>query len=86
MDNPQYGVCIAGNQASLGDWDAKKTKLQHINDSVRAIDVKIQLPVQFKFTRGSWETELFPENATGGINPRINNKSKKAYRYKITDS
>ena len=85
VDNPKYEVYICGNQASLGNWDAKKIKMTHVNDSVRAIDVKVQLPAQFKFTRGSWETEGFPANALGGINLRVDNKSKKAYVYKVSD-
>lgn len=84
VNNPEYEVYITGNQASLGDWDVKKIKLQHINDSVRTIDVKVQLPAQFKFTRGNWESEGFPDNAIGGINLRIDNKSKKTYTYKVS--
>lgn len=85
VNNPKYEVYIAGNQASLGDWDVGKIKLEHVNDSIRAIDVMVQLPAQFKFTRGSWETEGFPDNAIGGINLRIGNKSKKTYTYRISN-
>lgn len=85
VNNPKYEVYITGNQASLGDWDVGKIKLEHVNDSIRAIDVMVQLPAQFKFTRGSWETEGFPDNAIGGINLRIGNKSKKTYTYRISN-
>lgn len=84
VDNPTDEVYISGNQSSLGNWDAGKVRLSHVNDSVRAIDVKVQLPAQFKFTRGTWESEAFPENAIGGINLRIDNKSKTTYRYSIS--
>lgn len=85
VDNPEHEVYITGNQASLGNWDVKKVKLKHVNDSVRAIDVKVQLPAQFKFTLGSWESEGLPANAIGGINLRIDNKSKDTYIYRISD-
>ena len=84
VNNPKCEVYIAGNQASLGNWDAGKVKLKHVNDSVRAIDVKVQLPAQFKFTRGNWQSEAFLANASSGINLRIDNKSRTTYIYKVS--
>ncbi|MDZ7344281.1 MAG: alpha/beta hydrolase-fold protein, partial [candidate division KSB1 bacterium] len=65
-------VFIAGNQAVLGDWDPGKIALQKQNDSLWTISRKFPkgLLVEFKITRGSWQTEaiyqvgVVPTNTT----------------------
>ena len=37
-----------------------------VNDSIAAIDLRLHLPAQFKFTRGSWEREAIISNADTG--------------------
>jgi predicted alpha/beta superfamily hydrolase len=51
-------VFIAGNIPSLGPWDPGKVKLGNIGDRTYAITLILPpgLDLQYKFTRGSWET------------------------------
>ncbi|MDQ0477094.1 alpha/beta hydrolase-fold protein [Chryseobacterium sp. MDT2-18] len=51
-------VYITGNQPNLGDWNPNKNEMKKISELEREIVLKIQSPAQFKFTKGSWETEL----------------------------
>lgn len=52
-------ILIAGNQPAFGDWDPGKIMLQKQNDSLWAMTQKFPkgLFVEFKITRGSWDTE-----------------------------
>ncbi|MEZ4788369.1 MAG: alpha/beta hydrolase-fold protein [Flavobacterium haoranii] len=51
-------IYISGNQSNLGDWNPDKVKMKKISDFEREIVLTVQSPAQFKFTKGSWETEL----------------------------
>ena len=51
-------VYITGNQSSLGDWNPNKIEMKKTSDYERSIVLKVQSPAQFKFTKGSWDTEL----------------------------
>ncbi len=59
-------IYITGNQDALGNWEAKGVKMPLVSDSVASIDLRLHLPAQFKFTRGSWEREAIIENADVG--------------------
>ena len=59
-------IYITGNQDALGNWEAKGVKMPLANDSTASIDLRLHLPAQFKFTRGSWEREAIIENADVG--------------------
>ena len=59
-------IYITGNQDALGNWEAKGIKMPLVNDSVASIDLRLHLPAQFKFTRGSWEREAIISNADTG--------------------
>ncbi len=59
-------IYITGNQDALGNWEAKGIKMDLVNDSIAAIDLRLHLPAQFKFTRGSWEREAIIKNADAG--------------------
>ena len=78
-------VYITGNQASLGMWNPGLIKLQHVNDSVRAIDVDLHLPALFKFTLGTWKYDAVFGNSLYGGNLEINNTERQTYRYILTD-
>ena len=67
VDSPEYEVYISGNLALLGNWDTKEIGLKHVNDSVRAIDVMIQLAFRFNFTSVNLESEAFPQDALCGM-------------------
>jgi hypothetical protein len=51
-------IYITGNQESLGNWDPQKVEMKKVTLWEREIVLKLQSPAQFKFTKGSWETEL----------------------------
>ena len=59
-------IYITGNQDALANWDAKGVKMKLTSDSVASIDLRLHLPAQFKFTRGSWEREAIISNADAG--------------------
>lgn len=48
---------IAGNQYSLGDWDPGKVKLKKVSDLEREITLSVQFPIEFRITRGSWDSK-----------------------------
>jgi len=58
------GVFIAGNDPLLGNWDARKIRLERINDSVwaRSFPFPMGRRLEYKFTAGSWFTEAADSN------------------------
>ena len=78
-------VYITGNQPALGMWNPGLIKLEHVNDSVRSIDVDLHLPALFKFTLGSWKYDAVFANSLYGGNLEINNTDRQTYRYILTD-
>ncbi|MDZ7314131.1 MAG: alpha/beta hydrolase-fold protein [candidate division KSB1 bacterium] len=52
-------VYIAGNNATLGNWDPGRVELQRKSDSLRSLTCQFSkgLFVEFKITRGSWNTQ-----------------------------
>ena len=59
-------IYITGNQNALANWEAKGVKMTLTSDSIASIDLRLHLPAQFKFTRGSWEREAIISNADTG--------------------
>lgn len=53
---------IVGNQENLGNWQADKVKLNKISDYEREILLNLNFPAEFKFTRGSWDSEGYINN------------------------
>ena len=51
-------IYITGNQPNLGDWNPNNIEMKKASDYERSIVLKVQSPAQFKFTKGSWDTEL----------------------------
>ena len=74
-------IYITGNQSNLGDWNPNKIEMKKISESEREIVLKIQSPAQFKFTKGSWDTELrvFSTYKNVIIKPEL----KKEYEFEI---
>ncbi len=73
-------VFITGNQDALANWNPQGVKMTKVNDNTYAIDLNVQLPVEFKFTQGSWENQIVPENAYP-MNLRINTPDKAVKHY-----
>jgi len=76
-------VYITGNQAELGNWEAKGIKMTHVNDTTCTIDLQLHLPAYFKFTRGDWDHEAFLENSWPGRNIIIQKPEPKARIYRL---
>jgi predicted alpha/beta superfamily hydrolase len=64
VPNKTDEVYIVGNQESLGNWEASAVKMDKISDFERTIQLKVNYPIEFKFTKGSWETEGFTDQTT----------------------
>ena len=74
-------VYITGNQQNLADWNPKGVKMMDLNDTTRVIDLDLQLPAEFKFTKGSWEDVFFITNGEPG-NLRISSPEKAVKHYR----
>lgn len=48
---------IAGNQDGLGNWDPAKVQLKKTSDFEREITLSVQFPLEFRITRGSWDSK-----------------------------
>ena len=59
-------VFITGNQDGITNWDAGGIKMDKIDENKYAVDLNVRLPVEFKFTQGSWDCQIIPSNAYPG--------------------
>ena len=59
-------VFITGNQDVITGWDPNGIRMNRTGDGPYAIDLNVQLPVEFKFTQGSWDTQIDPDNVYSG--------------------
>jgi|TARA_B110000240_G_C13439752_1_gene427507 predicted alpha/beta superfamily hydrolase len=58
VPNKKDKVYLTGNQEVLSNWKSPdKIKLNKKSDFQREIILTVQSPIQFKLTRGSWESE-----------------------------
>lgn len=73
-------VFITGNQDDIANWNPQGLKMNKIDDKTFAIDLNLQLPAEFKFTQGSWETIITPGNAYP-LNLRIYGPDKSTKHY-----
>ncbi len=48
---------VVGNQDALGNWDPAKVKLKKVSDFEREVTLNVQFPLEFKITRGSWDSQ-----------------------------
>ncbi|VXB60191.1 Esterase [Flavobacterium sp. 9AF] len=86
VQNKNDEIFIAGNQESLGNWNPSKIQFKYISEKEREIVVKVKFPIEFKLTKGNWESELFT-NQTGnmGRNIVINNLKTNILHLKIIE-
>lgn len=63
---PNEKIIIAGNTNGLGNWDPDKVSLDKINDSTwaKTFNFKKNDLIEFKFTKGSWESEALNSDET----------------------
>ncbi|MBB3698183.1 hypothetical protein KMW28_17500 [Flammeovirga yaeyamensis] len=62
VPNASDEVYITGNQKSLGDWKPNKVMLNKVADLKREIQLELTFPIEFKLTRGNWESEAIVED------------------------
>ncbi|MFC1528048.1 alpha/beta hydrolase-fold protein [Candidatus Neomarinimicrobiota bacterium] len=57
-------VTITGNLSQLGNWDPTKLPLYKINDNEFSITIKLpkNTNIEYKITRGSWNTEALTQD------------------------
>lgn len=55
---------IAGNQENLGNWDPSRVELKKISPLEREIKLKVQFPLEFKITRGDWNSQAYTDQTT----------------------
>ena len=57
VPNKNDEAFITGNQENLGNWNPSKIKLNKVSEFERQVKLKVKFPMEFKITKGSWETE-----------------------------
>ena len=84
VPNKNDEVYIVGNQESLGNWNPSRVKLNSISDFEREITLQVKFPLEFKFTKGNWNTEGFTiQSGSNAENIVINDSKSKKLKFKI---
>lgn len=83
VPNQNDNVYIVGNQSEIGNWLPEKVLMKKKSKFERIFEfVPSEFPVEFKFTKGSWEKEAIVEFHQQG-NLKINSSEKRIYSYNI---
>lgn len=85
VPNKKDKVYITGNQETLADWNPKILQMKKTSDYKREITIKMQLPAEFKFTRGSWETEALVKGNEYFGNIAITSSDPKIFEFEIVN-
>lgn len=83
VQNATDEVFIVGNQKNLGDWQPGKIKMNRVAEYEREISLPLIFPAEFKFTRGSWESQAIITKLSGEPNIVLNEKPTGKLSYKI---
>lgn len=81
VPNKNDEIFITGNQENLANWNPNKIKLDKISDFEREITLSLKSIAEFKFTRGSWDTQAELKTAFGNVN--IKPENQKIYEFEI---
>lgn len=77
-------VFITGNSPETGDWDPSKVKMDKVSDREREVILRnITFPLEFKFTRGSWDSEAVTDSYDNPENLIIEDGTDTSYSYTI---
>ena len=70
---PNESIFVAGNHKYLGDWSADLINLEAVNDSLWEINILFPKDtlLEFKFTKGDWNSEALDVNGMVPQNHRI---------------
>jgi predicted alpha/beta superfamily hydrolase len=85
VPNKNDEAYIAGNQSSMGNWNPRTIKMEFESDFERTIILKVRAPVEFKITRGSWETEGEIMHNGGFNNVKIDPVKSNAFDFEILE-
>lgn len=77
VPNKTDDVYITGNQEALGNWNPKQVKMNRISDHERILEVELTFPAEFKFTKGSWDTEGIVKQLNDNTNLILENENSK---------
>ena len=77
VQNKNHEAFISGNQESLGNWNPSKVKLNYISEFEREIKLKVKFPLEFKITKGDWESEVYTDQTTNSGENIVINKIEK---------
>lgn len=84
VPNKDDEVYIVGNQESLGNWNPSKVKLNRISDLEREIKLQVKFPMEFKFTKGNWDSEGYTiQSSNNAQNIVINDSKSNKFKMKI---
>lgn len=83
VPNKTDEVFIVGNQENLGKWQPDKVKLNVVSDFEREIVLNLTFPAEFKFTRGSWNSEAIVNKLSQQPNFILKSKPISSEYYKI---
>ena len=69
---PEEGdeLFIAGDRPEMGDWEPGAVQLKKTGPTTREIELSLQPPIQFKFTRGDWQSQARVAEGRGWTNLR----------------
>lgn len=77
---------ITGNQETLGMWAPEKVKLNRVSEYVRELRAFVYYPLEFKITRGTWESEAITDQSNyQGENIFISDTSKYIIPIKVNE-
>jgi predicted alpha/beta superfamily hydrolase len=76
-------VYIVGNQPNLGDWAPDKVKMGKVSDFEREITLRLRFPAEFKFTRGSWDSEAITNSLSERPNIHLDSPPIGKVTYKV---
>jgi len=86
VPNKADDVFITGNQETLGMWAPEKVKLNRVSEYVRELRVFVYYPLEFKITRGTWESEAITDQSNyQGENIFISDTSKYIIPIKVNE-
>lgn len=71
VPNKTDEVYIVGNQDALGNWQPNQVKMEKTSDYERTITLELNYPAEFKFTKGSWESEGIVGSLLDNLNLKI---------------
>lgn len=89
VPNEKDEIYITGNQESLGSWQPNKVMMNKVSSLEREITLKVQDPVEVKFTKGSWNSEawlkMFDDGGKSDYNRMFRPKEGMKVYFEIVD-